>query len=111
MGAALCDHIPWWIATNLQDGFSNHGGGGGNCPIEGFRGRAATRMAMRVHFLHQNIRDTVIILEGDNLPQPTLQRSGSLEDSERASHQHQSVCQVGGTQETLAERRGHAGEH
>ena len=33
------------------------------CPVEGCRGRATTRMAMRVHFLHRHIRDTMVILE------------------------------------------------
>ena len=37
-------------------------GGPGNCPVERCRGRAATRMAMGVHFLHQHVRDNVIIL-------------------------------------------------
>ena len=38
-------------------------GGPRNCPIEGFPGRAATRTAMRVHFFHRHVQDTVIILE------------------------------------------------
>ena len=41
-----------------------------NCPVEGCRGREVTRMAMRVHFFHGHIRDTVIILEEGNLPHP-----------------------------------------
>ena len=33
-----------------------------NCPVEGCLGRAATRMAIRVHFFHGHVQDTVIIL-------------------------------------------------
>ena len=31
-------------------------------PVEGCPGRAATRTAMQVHFLHLNVLDTVVIL-------------------------------------------------
>ena len=41
-----------------------------SCPVEGCPGRAATRTAMRVHFLHQHVLDTVVILEEGNLPHP-----------------------------------------
>ena len=41
-----------------------------SCPGEGCPGQAATRMEMRVHFLHQNVLDTVVILEEGNLPHP-----------------------------------------
>ena len=37
-------------------------GGLRSCPMEGFPGRAATWTAMRVHFLHQHVLDTVVIL-------------------------------------------------
>ena len=39
-------------------------------PIEGCPGRASTRTAMRVHFLHWHVLDTVVILEGGNPPHP-----------------------------------------
>ena len=45
-------------------------GGPQSCPVEVFLGRAATRTAMRVHFLHRNVRDTVVFLEEVNLPHP-----------------------------------------
>ena len=32
-------------------------------PVEGCPGKAATRTAMRVHFLHLHVLDTVVILE------------------------------------------------
>ena len=33
-----------------------------SCPVEGCPGRTATMTAMRVHFLHRYVRDTVVIL-------------------------------------------------
>ena len=38
-------------------------GGSRSFPVEGCTGRAATRMAMRVHFLHRHVLNTVVILE------------------------------------------------
>ena len=49
-----------------------------NFPVEGCRGRASTRAAMRVHFLHWYVRDTVIILEEVNLPHPRCPRCDML---------------------------------
>ena len=40
------------------------------CPVEGCLGQAATRTDMRVHFLHHNVKDTVVVLEEGNLPHP-----------------------------------------
>ena len=40
------------------------------CPVEECSGWALTRTAMRVHFSHQHVRDTVVILEEGNLPHP-----------------------------------------
>ena len=37
-------------------------------PIKECRGQAATRAALRLNFLHRHIRDTMVILEDDNLP-------------------------------------------
>ena len=45
-------------------------GGEWSCPVKGFPGQAAARTAMRVHFLHRHVLDTVIILEEINLPRP-----------------------------------------
>ena len=41
-----------------------------NGPVEGCRGRASTRSALGVNFLHRHIRETMLILEDDNLPYP-----------------------------------------
>ena len=45
-------------------------GGLRSYPMEGYPGRATTRTAMRVHFLHWHVLDTVIILEEGNPPHP-----------------------------------------
>ena len=41
-----------------------------HCPVEGYSVQLSTRTAMRVHFRHQHVRDTVVILEEGNLPHP-----------------------------------------
>ena len=46
-------------------------GGRQQCPVEGFPGVSETRAAMRVHFLHRHVHDTVVILEEGN-PPPTM---------------------------------------
>ena len=45
-------------------------GGPQKCPVEGCMGRVATRTAMRVHFVHPHVLDTVVILEEGNSPHP-----------------------------------------
>ena len=45
-------------------------GGRQQFPVEGFPGVSETRAAMRVHFVHRHIHDTVVILEEGNLPLP-----------------------------------------
>ena len=48
------------------------------CPVDGCPGVSETRAAMRVHFLHRNVHDTVVILEEGNLPLPRCRgRSGA----------------------------------
>ena len=44
------------------------------CPVEGCPGVSATRAAMRVHFVHRHVYDTVVILEEGNLPLPRCPR-------------------------------------
>ena len=39
-----------------------------SCPVEVCPGQAATRTAMRLHFLHQHVLETVVNLEEGNLP-------------------------------------------
>ena len=43
-------------------------GGRRQCPVEGCPGVSETRAAMRVHFVHRHVHDTVVILEEGNLP-------------------------------------------
>ena len=45
-------------------------GGPRSCPVEGCPGRAAMRTAMRVHFMHRHVLDTVVILEEVNIHHP-----------------------------------------
>ena len=41
-----------------------------DCPVEECRERVSIRSALRVHILHRNMRDTMVILEKVNLPHP-----------------------------------------
>ena len=65
-----------WVTTNPRGDTLTYkmdfptAGGPSNCPVEGCQGRAATRTAIRVNFLHRHVRDTVIILEDVNLHHP-----------------------------------------
>ena len=45
-----------------------------NCPVNGCRGRAEKWTAIRVHFSHRNIQNTVIIQEEGKPPHPRLPR-------------------------------------
>ena len=45
-------------------------GGPRICPVEGCLGKLATMTAMRVHFVHRHVLDTVVMLEEGNFPQP-----------------------------------------
>ena len=49
-----------------------------SCPVEGCTGRAATRTAIRVHFLHRHGLDTMVILEEGNLPHLRCPRCNML---------------------------------
>ena len=40
------------------------------CPVEGCPGVSETQAAMRVHFMHRHVHDTVVILEDGNPPLP-----------------------------------------
>ena len=45
-------------------------GGRRRCPVEICPEVLATRAAMRVHFVHRHVHDTVVMLEEVNLPLP-----------------------------------------
>ena len=53
-------------------------GGPQICPVEVFPGRAATRTAIRFHFMHRHVQDNVVILEDWNLPHPRCPLSDML---------------------------------
>ena len=44
------------------------------CPMEGCPGNLVTRSAMRLHFLHRHVLDTVVMLEEGNSPHPRCAR-------------------------------------
>ena len=49
-------------------------GGRRRCPVEICPEVLATRAAMRVHFVHRHVHDTVVILEEGNFPLPRCPR-------------------------------------
>ena len=67
------------------------------CPVEGCPGVSETRAAMRVHFVHRHVHDTVVILEEDNLPLPWCPRC-DLQVSRKAlngRHMETNQCRTG----------------
>ena len=72
-------------------------GGRRQCPVEGCPGVSETRAAMRVHFVHRHVHDTVVILEEGNLPLPRCPRC-SMQVSRRAHngrHLETNQCKTG----------------
>ena len=64
-----------------------------NGPVEGCRGWAATRAALRVNFLHRHIRDTMVILEDDKLHYPLCPRCYILVPWAPLNGQHTTIAQ------------------
>ena len=67
------------------------------CPVEGCPGVSATRAAMRVHFVHRHVHNTVVILEEGNPPLPRCPRC-DLQVSRKAlngRHLETSQCRKG----------------
>ena len=57
---------------------------------------------MRVHFVHWNVLDTVVILEEGNPPPPTvrlMRHAGTQAGPEREAPGHGTVCKGGGAEE------------
>ena len=84
-------------------------GGQRRCPVERCPGVLATRVAMRVNFVHRNVHNTVVILEEGNLPLPRCPRC-DLQVSRKAlnrRHLGTSQCRTGTEQKRrrLAEGR------
>ena len=61
-----------WGAQDIQDDFPK--GEQTAVPGGGMPGVSETRAAMRVHFVHRHVHDTVVILEEGNLPLPRCPR-------------------------------------
>ena len=49
-------------------------GGPRKCPVEGCPGKMVTSTAMRLHFVHRHVLDTVVILDEVNFPHPRCAR-------------------------------------
>ena len=62
-------------------------------PVEGCIGRAATRMAMWVNFIHWRVLDTVVILEEGNLPHPRCPRCNLLFPWRSLNRRHPATAQ------------------
>ena len=72
-------------------------GGPRRCPVERCPGVLATQVAMRVHFVHRHVHNTVVILEEGNLPLPRFPRC-NLQVSRKAlngRHLGTSQCRMG----------------
>ena len=72
-------------------------GGRRRCPVERCPWVLATRAAMRVHFVHQHVHETVVILEEGNLPLTRCPRC-DLQVSRKAlngRHLGTSQCRTG----------------
>ena len=72
-------------------------GGRRRCPVEGCPGLLATRTAIRVHFVHLHVHDTVVMLEEGNLPLPRCPRC-NLQVSRKALNERHLVtiqCRTG----------------
>ena len=53
-------------------------GGSLKCSVAGCPGRVTTKTAIRVHFVHRHVLNTVVILEEGNLPHPRCARCDML---------------------------------
>ena len=72
-------------------------GGRRKCPVDGCPGVSETQAAMRVHFVHRHVHDTVVILEEGKLPLPRCPRC-DLQVSRRAlngRHLETNQCKTG----------------
>ena len=67
------------------------------CPVEGCPGVLATRAAMRVHFVHRHVHDTMVILDEGNLPLPRCPRCDLQVSSKALNGRHlgTSQCKTG----------------
>ena len=64
-----------------------------SCPVNGFPGQAATRMAMRVHFMHRHVLDTVVILEEVDIPHTRCPRCDMMVPWRTLNRRHPATAQ------------------
>ena len=81
-----------------------------SCSVEGCPGQAATRTAIRVHFIHLHVLYTVVILEEGNIPHPRCHQCDKMLPW-RKSHFHRTVRQGIGSEEAAVSGRGIEGDH
>ena len=67
--------------------------------VEGCTGRAATRTAMRVHFIHRHVLDTVFILEEVNLSHPRCHQCNMLSPWFTLNGRHPTTAQCASGEE------------
>ena len=68
-------------------------GGPRTFPVERFPGKLATRTAMRVHFVHRHVLNTVVILEEGNFPHPRCARCDMQVPRRALNEQHPGTTQ------------------
>ena len=105
-------HYPWQGNANVPDSLPDRRRtaeipGGGLSGTSGYEGGDT------VHFMHQHVRDTVVVLEEGNLPTPTvtpMPHDGNLACSEWEATCHRPVRQGSGAEEKVVGGGGTAGE-
>ena len=68
-------------------------GGPRKFPLAGCPDKVATRTAMRVHFVHRHVLDTVVILEEGNFPHPPCARCNMLVPRRALNRRHLGTAQ------------------
>ena len=84
-----------------------------SCLVEGCTGRALTKTAMRVHFLHRHVLGTAFIQEEVNLPHPQCARCNMMLTRRDLNGRHPVTAQCargGGAEKAAASESGSEGE-
>ena len=77
-------------------------------PVAGCPGRVDTRTAMRVHFVHRHVLDTVVILEEGNFPHPRYARCDMLVPWQELNGRHLGTAQCNKGEEQKRRRMAEA---
>ena len=80
----------------------------GKFPLAGFPGRVTTRTAMRVHFVHWHVLDTMVILEEGNSPHPRCAQSNMIVPWQALNGRHPGTAQCKNVVEQKRRRLGEA---